>query len=108
MTQVKANWKGRSGQNYIYTVYSMNTSWNDVSGNYIFARRQGNYWVAVYIGQTSSFQNRLPNHNELNCAKQHGATHIHAHVNSNGEQARKAEETDLVLQNQPPCNDQLK
>ena len=98
------DWKGASGRVYTYNVYPMNTSWNDVAGNYIYASRTGNGWKAAYVGQTSSFKIRLPDHNEENCAKRNGATHIHAHTNTNGETARRSEESDLIAQHQPPCN----
>lgn len=97
-------WYGDSGKGYTYTVYDMDANWNDVAGNYIYAGKQNNGWKAAYIGQTQSLKDRLPNHNEEACAKRNGATHIHAHTNSDGESARKAEEADLIKKHQPPCN----
>lgn len=99
-------WHGVSGKGYQYTVYNINTSWNDVPGNYIYAGQTSTGWKAAYIGQTKSFKDRLPDHNEEACAKRNGATHIHAHVNNGGEAARKAEEADLIKKHQPPCNQQ--
>jgi hypothetical protein len=100
----KCIWVGASGKNYEYEIYSMNTTWNDVPGNYIFAKETSPHrWVAVYIGETESFKDRLPNHNELSCIQRNGGTHIHVHVNSN-KQARLDEETDLLANSPTPCN----
>lgn len=99
-------WYGASGTAYTYTIYDMDASWNDVAGNYIYASETTNGWQAAYIGQTKSFKDRLPDHNEEACAKRNGATHIHAHTNNDGEAARKAEEADLIKKHQPPCNQQ--
>jgi hypothetical protein len=98
------NWEGASGKKYLYTIYSMNTEWNDVAGNYIFAYESSPHtWTAVYIGETESFKDRLPNHNELPCIKRSGGTHIHAHTNENS-QARLEEEEDLLATHKTPCN----
>ena len=98
-------WYGASGEGYRYDIYWIGTEWNDVAGNYIYAGKPSSDWVAAYIGQTNSFKNRLPNHEEEACAKRNGATHIHARTNSS-EAARLAEEADLIRKHQPPCNQQ--
>ena|SRR5256885_7596866 len=101
-------WTGISGNKYGYTVYDpATTTWNDVPGNYIFAHQLSTgRWTADYIGETQSFKDRFSNHEKWPCAKRHGATHIHAHVNNGGQAARQAEESDLIASNNPPCNDQ--
>jgi predicted GIY-YIG superfamily endonuclease len=101
------NWPGKSGMQYKYWIYLIGTPFKESPGNYIFAKKnQAGYWVPCYIGQTENLGNRLENHEKELCAKRNGATHIHVHGNGNAEQARKAEEKDLILQWQPPCNDQ--
>jgi hypothetical protein len=97
------NWPGKSGRMYAYEVYSINTDWKDVPGNYIFAKINGSSWKPVYIGQTDSFSNRLPNHEKRPCAERNGATHIHAHVNRDN-QSRLNEEQDLINNWNPVCN----
>ena len=96
-------WTGESGKGYDYEVYEIGTNWNDVGGNYIFAKMVNGSWSAVYIGQTSSFKDRLPSHPELPCVRRNGGTHIHAHTNTNA-QSRLDEETDLIRRHKPPCN----
>ncbi len=100
----KCTWTGASGKEYLYNIYTMDTDWNDVAGNYIFAKETSPHkWDAVYIGETESFKDRLPNHNELPCVKRNGGTHIHAHTNQDS-QARLAEEADIIATGRPPCN----
>lgn len=97
-------WPGLSGKDYVYQIYPIDTSFNDVAGNYIFAKESSpGKWVSVYIGQTSSFKDRFVNHHKQNCINRHGATHIHAHTNT-VEAARLSEERDLVNRWQPTCN----
>jgi len=97
-------WKGASGRQYEYKVYELVTQWNDFPGNYIFTQWTQNGWRAIYIGQTDTFQTRMPHHERLAEAMRLGATHIHAHVNNGGERARRAEEEDLIQLHRPPCN----
>ena len=87
-------WTGNSATRYPYEVYTLDTVWNDVGGNYIFTRQTPTGWVCIYIGQTQSFKDRIPNHEVWPCARRQGATHIHAHSNSNAD-ARLREERDL-------------
>ena len=102
------NWTGKSGMQYQYLIYPIGTSFKDVAGNYIYAKQtQPNMWSPCYIGQTENLNERLGNHEKEDCAKRKGATHIHVHSNGKGENARKAEEKDLIIHWQPPCNEQL-
>ena len=107
-TTTKVNWQGTSGTVYPYDVFQLNTSWNDVPGNYIFAKRNssGN-WVPLYIGETVSLKNRLTplsGHENWPCASRNGATHIHAHSSSPSLATRRSEESDLISRFQPACN----
>jgi len=104
MIKTKVNWYGQSGHAYEYEVFDLNTEWNEVPCNYIFAKPTSSGWVACYIGQTGNMKDRHSRHHKRECAIRHGATHIHAHVNSL-ESNRLTEETDLVRRNNPPCND---
>jgi predicted GIY-YIG superfamily endonuclease len=71
------NWGGNE-----FTVYTMDgTTWNDVSGVYIFAGTEADgLWHAQYIGIADNFSNRLPNHERWAEARTRGATHVHALV----------------------------
>lgn len=100
----KCTWTGASGKIYEYEMYPIGTNWNDVPGNYIFAKESSPHtWEAIYIGETMSFKDRLPNHNELPCIQRNGGTHIHIHINR-GSRTRLDEEADLLANNATPCN----
>lgn len=100
----KCKWIGASGKEYLYDIFKIGIDWNDVPGNYIFAyKTEPTVWAPVYIGETESFKDRLPNHPELPCIRRNGGTHIHAHVNQNS-QGRLDEEADLLKNHNPPCN----
>jgi hypothetical protein len=92
----------------MYRSYPIGTQIKDESGNYIYAKETTpNRWRPIYIGQTSSLMDRLVDHEKETCAKRHGATHIHAHTSSSSEQVRKREESDLILNYSPACNEKI-
>jgi hypothetical protein len=98
-------WVGLSGATYTHWVYPLGTPLNAQPGNYCFARHLGQgRWEPLYFGQTGDLSERFDYHHKMGCAKRNGATHIHAHVNNGGEQARLREEADLVNRYRPTCN----
>jgi len=98
-------WTGESGNTYKYWIHPIGAPFKDAAGNYIFAKEtEANRWRPIYIGQTGSLRDRLTSHEKEECARKNGATHIHAHTNDKGEQARLDEETDLVRKWNPACN----
>lgn len=101
----KVNWPLGNGQTLQFEAYGRNEGWNDVPGLYIFSYLKGGSWYAVYVGQASSFRERLPNHERLNEAIQKGATHIHATV-VREQPRRDALEQMLISHLQPPLNTQ--
>ena len=98
-------WEGASGTKYGYWIDPIGTAFKDEPGNYIYAKETSpDHWAPVYIGQTSSLEDRLADHEKEECAARHGATHIHAHTKSAGKAARLAEESDLIENWNPVCN----
>ena len=104
-TPQEAIWPGKSGKKYTYKVFPLSQAWNDVPGNYIFAKLANGHWSPVYIGECDSLQKRHVAHDKEACVKRNGATHIHAHASSAKKHERLDEETDL-RNNFPnsPCN----
>lgn len=97
-------WHGLSGQAYKYWIYRIGASLKEEPGNYIFAKETSpNKWAPQYIGQAKNLNERLENHEKEDCAKKHGSTHIHAHLNRDKD-ARLYEEADLIERWKPPCN----
>ena len=101
-------WEGKSGKQYEYWVYPINTTFKDEPGNYIYAKRNfAGKWQPVYIGQTSSLSQRLASHEkEQSVTRRGGATHILAHISVNA-MARRDEEADLIRRYRPPFNETL-
>lgn len=101
-------WTGQSGKTYTYFIHPIDTTFKEAPGNYIFAKESSpGRWTPVYIGQTKDLSDRLRDHEKEGCARRHGATHVHAHVNIAGESARLAEERDLLGRWKTACNVQL-
>ncbi len=95
---------GLTGSVYVYEPFRINATWNDIGGNYIFAKQQGqDSWLLLYAGQCDSFRNRVPPHERWAEASRYGATHVLAHVNQN-ESLRMLEERDIIRRYQPPMN----
>lgn len=103
------DWPGKSGSTYRYWFLPNLEAANIKSeaGNYMFAKKlaNGNY-LPAYIGQADNLSNRLPNHERLADAVKAGATYVLTHTTPAGEQARLAEERDLIQQWDPPLNTQ--
>lgn len=105
MAEQTIMWPGASGKEYKYWISLIDSSFKDGPGNYIFAKEiSPNRWTPIYIGETDSLKNRLNNHEKLPCVKRYGGTHIHAHTTPGGENVRKAEEADLLIKWNTPCN----
>ena len=100
MENEKANWLGESGKVYNFNVYSTDTAFKEIDGNYIFAKKTTAGWDAVYIGE-GDLKTRTQDEEHLKCAISKGFTHYHVHINQN-EELRKQEETDLIGGN-PEC-----
>ena len=102
------DWPGASGKSYRYWSNDLTSSYKDEAGNYMFVKPSGNGYLPVYIVQADSLKIRLANHERLSEAKRAGATLAMSHTSPSGEQARLAEERDLIAKWSPPLNVQHK
>lgn len=101
-------WPGHSGKQYHYTIYSLDTAFRPLPGNYIYARQEEDgRWIPIYIAQTRDLHQRLEGHVRLSDAVLQGATAVHAHYDTTSQAARCDEERDLVLLWRPVCNDAI-
>jgi excinuclease UvrABC nuclease subunit len=100
----KAKWLS-----YEFTVYTIDPTWNEVSGVYIFCGiTVQNLWKALYVGKADSFKARLmASHEKWKPALELGASHVHALVVELAASRDKIER-ELILAYQPPLNIQLK
>ena len=94
------NWPLGNGQQLEFTIYGSNKNWSSAAGLYIFSYQNGNYWHAIYVGQTDDFSSRLPNHERLDEALRKGATHIHVAVIPQQSNRDKLEK--MLIQNLKP------
>ena len=100
------DWPGKSGKTYRYWIYPLPPNFTANPGNYIFAHETtSTKWSPIYVGETEDLSERFDNHHAKECIERQGATHIHAHINNNGQTARRAEEADIIARWNPPCND---
>ena len=101
----KVVWTDFRGRKYVYDVFDFEDGWTDLPGNFIFAGRSNKGWVALFVGETSSFKKSFAGrHEAVTRARNMGATHILAHINMAGWKARVQEEQALVWAYDPPCN----
>ncbi len=95
---------------YDFKVYPADATFNDVGAVYIFTKRivdsnnKGAHTL-LYIGQTESLQDRIPNHEKWSCVNNNGVNCICIHRDNN-EKSRFDKETAIRNSNDTPCNNQ--
>ena len=97
------------GSSFSFTVYSADTSFNDVSAVYIFTKRtmtdgEGTHSI-LYIGETGELGTRISSHEKWDCVNNYGCNCICVH-RVDGERARREIEISLRNEYATPCNDQ--
>jgi hypothetical protein len=104
-----ATFKGKFGT-YAFEVYTTDTVFNSVGAVYIFSKRtpgsDGTHkHIFLYIGQTHSLNERIPNHEKWYCVRNYGVNCICVH-RDNDANSRLHKEIDLLSVNKTPCNAQ--
>ncbi|HXX73525.1 MAG TPA: hypothetical protein VEI50_00170 [Nitrospiraceae bacterium] len=98
------NWQGASGKTYTYWIYPISVSFNATPGSYCVAKEvEPGRFRPLYFGETADLSERFDNHHKWSCFTRNGATHIHAHTNSD-QKVRLEEESDLIKKWNPTCN----
>lgn len=87
--------------------YLQSGDWRAVAGIYCFAYLEGGTWRVMYVGQASSFADRIPSHERWADASRRGATHVLAMPVST-QAARDRIEEALIRELQPPLNTLLR
>lgn len=99
----KVNWNGHTFSSHLPTI-----PWSNAAGIYIFCGvNNRNEWFPIYIGQATSFAERLSGHERWQEAVELGASHIHAMAEDN-QQSRGRIEAELIREFQPSLNEQLR
>jgi len=100
--------KGKSGTKHEFNIYTLDTSFRDVGGIYVFTRRtksNGHFYHSnVYIGKTNDFSSRFENHHKKDCITKFNANCICV-IQVDSENKRTEIETDLLLGNNTFCNE---
>lgn len=94
---------GGSGLEYTFEVYPIATRFPDIGTVYIFTKREGNGYTALYIGQTAELGTRIATHEQWGCVSLHGVDSICIY-RMNNEATRRRIESDLLAGIQTPCN----
>ena len=102
-------WKGKSGTEYKYWLYDLGDTHDAVPANYIFIKEtkgtKANYFTPIYIGETEDISERFDSHHKMPCIQRNGATHLCTHKSDADKKVRCAEESDLINNYNPTCND---
>ena len=104
-----ATFEGKFGT-YAFDVFTTDTLFNSVGAVYIFSKRDVGpdgraTHTFLYIGQTESLKERIPNHEKWHCANNYGVNCICVH-SDNDVNSRLRKEVDLRAVNKTPCNAQ--
>ena len=102
---------GYSGHRYTLQAYPFRSRFIDRPGIYAFARLiHGTHWQPLYVGQSSSLENRLwtnaSTHTAMIQAEKLGATHTCVAFTFGSDADRFAMETDIRRALIPPLNQQ--
>jgi hypothetical protein len=99
---------GKSGTQYEFEVYPLDSTWNEVAAVYTVTKRtvskegKGTHDY-IYVGQTENLKERHDNHHKVDCFKRHAANCLCTHQ-VQSEQRRLAVEADILAGHTWPCN----
>jgi len=100
--------KGKNGNQYVFSVHSIDYECREEGGIYIYTKRTpmlglGGNHVLIYIGRTDSFVRRNYEHDNHPCITSHEPNRI-CLMREGNEQKRIAIEKDILLANNTSCN----
>jgi hypothetical protein len=108
LTENNFTLKGKSGKEYSFGIYSLDTTFNEVGGIYVFTKRTksgDNYSHSnKYIGKTNDLSTRLDNHHKKECILNNNSNCI-CIMQVKSVNDRTEIETDLLLGNTTTCNE---
>jgi excinuclease UvrABC nuclease subunit len=98
------SWTSSQLQRFEFDIFSIDASWNETAGLYMFCGQNlQRLWAPKYIGQASSFKERLCDHEQWAPAVANGATHVLAMVVSQQSERDRLEKI-LIAELHPPLN----
>lgn len=111
VTEAQMTITGKSGKEYLFDIYTLDTEFKAVGGIYVFTRRyQGTdskyYHNYIYCGKTNDLSTRFDDHHKKDCITKNNANCICV-KGVDTEKERTDIETDILLGNNFPCNEKL-
>ena len=105
------NYKGKSGKNYQFSLYTINSEFTENSGGvYIITKRTENpdgngTHKLLYIGKANKFQSRFSNHEKWDAFMKNDANCVGIYKTSSETESLDIEE-DLIKEQSPLLNSQ--
>ncbi|MSO66147.1 MAG: hypothetical protein EXQ85_10235 [Alphaproteobacteria bacterium] len=89
-------WYGASGRGWVFTVSALPCAVEPAgrNGNFVFCRRDGNRWRAIYIGE-GELETTVATLQRDSCVAGKGATHVHWRFTGGGPPMRGEIDADL-------------
>jgi len=111
VTESQLTIKGKSGTEYKFDIYTLDTNFTKTGGIYIFTARtkgtDGNFTHSfIYCGKTDDLSTRFNDHHKQDCIKKNNANCICVKAIST-EKERTDIETDILKGNNFKCNEVL-
>lgn len=110
ITEKTITFTGKSGKEYTFSIYKMDTEFDAIGGIYIFTNRHienGKYVHApIYCGKTGDLSERFDNHHKADCIKKNKANCL-CFMRVDLETRRTEIETDILKGNDFICNEVL-
>jgi hypothetical protein len=105
----KATYKSKSGNQYRFKVFPLNTRFRKIGGIYLIARRGhsnhgGHRHKVLFVGHTNDFSQPFERHRKAQELKQLGANCICVQSDQS-EESRLGKERELIVAFGPACND---
>ncbi len=100
---------GKSGTEYKFSIYPLNTSFKKNYGAVYFITRRYSKTDSryshkeIYVGQTNDLSERFDNHHKWDCFKKNGANCVCIY-GAETESVQLRIEEDLIKNYDPPCN----
>lgn len=108
LTESTITLTGKSGKEYKFEIYSLDTKFNAVTAVYLFSRRYKTDDVYrhsyIYLGYTTDLSTRFDNHHKAACIKKNDANCVCIY-RADTEKAAIAAEEDILAAINFPCNE---
>lgn len=111
LTEAMLSIIGKSGKEYLFHIYSTDTTFQDIGAVYLFTKRKlatdkKHYHTLIYCGITGDLSERFNNHHKVDCIEKNDANCI-CIMFIEKEEMRKQIEADILKAKNCACNEVL-